>query len=142
MLDFDQPLDPSTAQNVSNYVIIGPGGRRDRIRSAVYDPTTQTVTLHPARRVNVHHNYKLTVIGVGPHAVSDSQGLLLDGKDTGIAGSNYHTIVNWKNVVLPKHRPPVSSQTSAIGRARLVQRRWITMPPHNRAAFMRPPGDR
>ncbi len=114
VLRFDQPLDPSTTQNVSNYVIIGPGGHRDRIRSAVYDPTTQTVTLHPARRVNLHHNYKLTVIGAGPNGVSDSQGLLLDGKNTGVPGSNYHTILNWKNVVLPKHIPPVSSRDSAF----------------------------
>ena len=55
VLTFDQALDPATAEDAHNYRIIGPHGRTIRVKSAVYDPTTLTVTLHPSRRINIHH---------------------------------------------------------------------------------------
>ena len=51
LLKFSTPLDPASAQDLSNYSLLGPIHRRGvhsdavRIESAVYDPATHTVTL-------------------------------------------------------------------------------------------------
>ena len=58
------------------------------------------MTLRPAERINLHHTYHLTVIGTGPGGMRNTQGVLLDGADTGSAGSNYTGTLNWRNVVL------------------------------------------
>jgi len=120
VLTFNQPLDPATAQDVNNYVIIDPLGHRVFINSAVYDPTTQTVSLHPARRMNFHYGYKLTVSGAQPGGVTDQQGLLLDGKNSGTPGSNYRTTVNRKNLVWPKSTPTVDQSFSTSSGQRSV----------------------
>ena len=113
VLYFNQSLRPAAAQKVNNYVIIDRQGHRVPIRRAVYDPTTQTVTLHPVRRLNFHYGYKLTVLGAGVGGVSNMQGRLLDGTSTGAPGSNYHAIVNRKNLVWPKSIPRLGNRLSA-----------------------------
>ena len=91
VLSFDQALDAVTAQNTKDYRITGPAGGVYRIRSAIYDPATLTVTLHPFRRINLHHRYKLIVVGTDPGGLTSAQGQLLDGADNGQPGSNYRT---------------------------------------------------
>ena len=81
VLSFDQALDAITAEDDANYRIIGPSGRALGIRSAVYDPATLTVTLHPIGRINIHHTYKLIVNGTAPHGLTNTTGELLDGAD-------------------------------------------------------------
>ena len=98
VLTFDQVLDAVTADDAKNYVIIGPHGRRIRVKSAVYDPANDTVTLHPSRRISVHYKYKLIVDGARVGGVANSQGTLLDGKSDGDPGSNYHTTLTWRNL--------------------------------------------
>ncbi len=100
VLTFSSGLDPTTAQDVRNYRILGPLGRRFAIGSAVYDPATHTVTLRPDEKINLHHDYQLTVIGTGPGGVASASGTLLDGDGDGSSGSNYAATLNWKNVVL------------------------------------------
>ena len=100
VLTFSSALDPTTAEDVRNYQIVGPAGRRIAIKSAVYDPTTNTVTLHPIKKINLHHNYQLTVMGSGPGNVASVFDTLLDGAGDGDSGSNYVATLNWKNVVL------------------------------------------
>jgi hypothetical protein len=100
VVSFNEALDPGSAVNVSNYRITNPHGRLVRIKSAVFDAETNTVTLRPAHRINLHHTYHFTVIGTGPYGVSNMQGQLLDGADTGTADSNYVGTLTWRNVVL------------------------------------------
>src|SRR5262249_30147727 len=73
---------------------------RVRIKSAVFDAATNSVTLRPAERINLHHTYRFTVIGAGSAGVRNMQGTPLDGADTGIPGSNYEGTLTWRNVVL------------------------------------------
>ena len=47
VLSFNDGLDPTSAQNLNNYKIVGPDGRAVRIGSAVFDPATNSVTLRP-----------------------------------------------------------------------------------------------
>ena len=99
VLSFNDGLDPASAQNLSNYKIVGPDGHAVRIGSAVFDDATNTVTLQPTRRINLHHTYRLTVIGTGPHGVTNTEGIPLDGANTGKPGSDYTGTLTWRNVV-------------------------------------------
>jgi Bacterial Ig-like domain (group 3)/Right handed beta helix region len=98
-LSFKDGLDPASAQNLSNFKIVGPDGHAVRIGSAVFDAATNTVMLHPTRRINLHHTYRLTVIGTGPHGVTNTEGIPLDGGNAGQPGSNYTGTLTWRNVV-------------------------------------------
>jgi hypothetical protein len=100
VLTFDEALDPASAASLRNYRLVDPHGRSVRISSAVFDAKTNTVTLRPAERINLHHTYHLTVIGTGPGGVRNAQGLLLDGTDGGTPDSNYNCSLTWRNVVL------------------------------------------
>jgi uncharacterized membrane protein len=110
VLTFSTTLDPARAQDVSNYQIVnrgGPGrggnriGKRIAVSSAIYDPTTLTVTLYPAEQLDVHNFYRLTVIGTAPNGLTDTTGLLLDGAGTGKPGSDFVTVISRKTLAGP-----------------------------------------
>ena len=105
-LTFDKPLDPTTAQDVGNYRITGPSGSRVRIASVSYDPIALTVTISPRGRLDLHHTYRLTVVGTPPTGVTDTAGNLLDGALTGHPGSNFVTTLTARNLVPAGPRPP------------------------------------
>jgi len=98
LINFNGPLDPTSAQNPSNYQILGPAGHRITVVSAIYDPATQTVTLVPAGRLNIHWKYRLTVNGTAPSGLTNPSGILLDGAGNGKPGSNYVTSITWRNL--------------------------------------------
>ena len=100
VVSFNEALDPVSAVNLNNYRITDPAGRSVRIRSAVFDAATNTVTLRPADRINLHHTYHLTLVGTGPGGIRNTQGELLDGANTGSADSDYTGTLTWRNVVL------------------------------------------
>ena len=93
VLTFSTALDPASAQNVANYRLSAVSGNKAGpaipITSAVYDPTTHTVTLHPAHRLNVHLHYVLVVNGSTPTGVAGATGILLDGQGNGVPGTDY-----------------------------------------------------
>ncbi len=97
-LNFNGPLDPTSAQNPSNYQILGPGGHRIRVVSAIYDPATQTVTLVPAVQLNLQRKYSLTVNGAAPAGLTNLSGVPLDGSGKGHVGSNYVASITRKNL--------------------------------------------
>ena len=111
VLSFNQPLDLAHAEDVNNYVIIDPHGRRVLIGLAVYDPAALTVTLHPARRLNFHYGYKLTVNGATRNGLANTEGLLLDGGHHGRPGGNYSTVLNRLNLVWPFATPKPKATT-------------------------------
>ena len=86
VLTFDAPLDPATAQNIANYQLLGPtdskSPARIPIESATYNPATDMVTLRLSERLNVHHPYQLTVVGLQTPA-----GGLLVGTDGSTGGT-------------------------------------------------------
>jgi hypothetical protein len=100
VLTFSAALDPARAEDVRNYRITDPAGRRVGIKSAVYDPVAHTVTLRPRSRIDLHHTYHLMVIGTGTGGVASVGHDLLDGARDGKAGSDYVTTLDWRNVVL------------------------------------------
>src|SRR5208337_3189598 len=98
LLYFNVPLDPTSAQNPLNYRILGPGGHRITVVLAIYDPATQTVTLVPAERLNIHWAYSLTVNGATPSGLTNPSGVPLDGSGKGHVGSNYVASITWRNL--------------------------------------------
>jgi hypothetical protein len=100
VLTFNQPLDPGTAEDVGNYVIIDRNGHRIRINRAVLDPARLMVTLHPAQRISTHHPYQLIVNDTGPRAVSNMSGQPLDSEDAGLQGRSVHVVLTWRQLVL------------------------------------------
>jgi hypothetical protein len=100
VISFNDPLDPISAVNLSNYRITNPTGQRVRIKSAVFDAATNSVNLHPAQRINLHHTYLFEVIGTGASAVRNTEGTLLDGAGNGTPSSNYSGTLTWRNAVL------------------------------------------
>ena len=90
VVSFNEALDPTSAVNPDNYRITDPAGRSVRIKSAVFDAETNTVTLRPADRINLHHTYQLTLVGTGPDGIRNTQGELLDGANTGKRRQQLH----------------------------------------------------
>jgi len=108
VLTFDQALDPTTAQDAKDYRIIGRRGRVVRVKSAVYDPTTLSVTLKPRQRLDIHNRYELIVDGSASGGVTNTRGQLLDGEKDGQPGSDYRASITWRNLVLD---PPLSKNS-------------------------------
>lgn len=108
VLTFNVDLDPATAQDPRAYFLgrnrkaggdafwdpLGlndPKASTDRIKlqSAMYDPTSRTVTLTPATPFNVFDKLRrIRVSGRGPTAVKDAAGVPLDGNGDAGPGGN------------------------------------------------------
>jgi hypothetical protein len=123
VLTFSRSLDPTRAQDVHNYRIVnlgGPGrdgnlvGQRIRVRSAIYDPATLTVTLYPAEQLDVHNFYRLTVVGTGPNGLTDKTGFLLDGVGKGQPGSNFVAVISRKTLAGPAPAPKPLAVPKAV----------------------------
>jgi hypothetical protein len=100
ILTFSQPMDPSSVQTMGNYLVAGRNrvGRFDpstasvAIRTAVYDPAAQAVTLFTRGRLNLHRDF-LLVVNANFAGLSSAQGIVLDGNSQGTAGGNFVTIL-------------------------------------------------
>ncbi len=74
LLYFNSPLNVASAQNASNYTIVGPRNHRIKVKRAVYDAATETVTPVPAAQSSIKTKYRLTVNGTGPSGVMSQSG--------------------------------------------------------------------
>jgi hypothetical protein len=113
VLTFDQALDSTTAQDAKNYRVIGPAGGIIGIKSAVYDPATLTVMLHPLHLISIHRRYELIVDGTAPRGLTNTRGQLLDGADKGQPASDYRASLTWRNLVLDPHWPRTSRKSKS-----------------------------
>jgi hypothetical protein len=98
VLTFGQALNPASAESLGNYSLYlvknrphnrPPKETLVKIKSAVYDPTTMTVTLTTKTKLNKTGVYSLTVSGTG---VTNLNGSPLAGSN-GVPGTNYTTIL-------------------------------------------------
>jgi Bacterial Ig-like domain (group 3)/IPT/TIG domain len=101
---FNDPLDPTSAENIANYTIAGPvhepghPSHRIHVGSAIFDSATNSVTLVPTARINIHQTYTLTINGTTPSGVTNTSGLLLDEVGNGQPGRNNVTSLTWRNL--------------------------------------------
>ncbi len=123
VLTFDQPLNPTAAQNVSNYTIVpmtGAGaGSPIALSSAVYNSSNDTVTLLTVNPVYLYATYQLTVNGTSPSGLSNTTGQFLEGQGTGHPGTNY--VTTFGESILAG--PDVTASMSRATRARIM-RTW------------------
>ncbi|HWE37650.1 MAG TPA: choice-of-anchor E domain-containing protein [Isosphaeraceae bacterium] len=100
VLTFDQAMNAAAAQDLNNYRLAEiarpePFGLfyhkpiNIPLKSATYDAAHQTVTLVAKQHLDVHRIYQLTVNGTTATGLTSTQGVLLDGADTGQPGSNF-----------------------------------------------------
>jgi autotransporter-associated beta strand protein len=110
VLTFSSALDPTPAEDVNNYQIVTMGGRGrngdlvghvTRVRAAVYDPESLTVTLYPSQRLDFHNDYRLTVDGGTPKGLMGATGVPLDSQGAGTPGRDDVMTLTWRNLVLP-----------------------------------------
>ena len=110
VITFNQDMNPTTTSNVNAYQILAPGpdrvpGTADDVNvpisSATYNAATRTVTLVPAHSLYLYDEYLLIVKGTGSNAVTDANGVALDGKANGQPGSDYMTTFGQQNLAGP-----------------------------------------
>jgi hypothetical protein len=104
VISFNGGLDANSAQTLSNYSLVGAASKHARgvhsinIGSAVYNATTNTVTLTLSQAAKVNSNWTLTIDGTSLSGVKNTSGAFLDGAGDGVAGSNYITTLTQKNL--------------------------------------------
>jgi uncharacterized repeat protein (TIGR01451 family) len=108
VLTFNRALDATAAQNLSNYRIKTAAGGRIKLKSAVYDDQTQTVTLRPEFRMNLHRRYSISINGSSSTGVEDVARELLDGTRSGTPGTDYQGVIIAKDLVITGKVPKVS----------------------------------
>jgi hypothetical protein len=121
---FNGPLAPSPAQNTSNYQIVGPGGHHIKISSAIYNSTTDAVTLVLAQQLVLRKNYRLTINGTTSSGLTNPEGLLLDGAGTGQPGSDFVTTVTKNNLAGSASQRPIAAVVRARARSLVVRAKF------------------
>jgi streptogramin lyase len=112
-LSFSAPLDPASATDLHNYVIVisnardhgHPRSRPLRIRGARYDAAAHTVTLTMRHRLPIRGYYHVTVLG----SLKGANGAFLNGSNE--PGTDYQALLHrfgrvtpTPNRALPHHR--------------------------------------
>jgi hypothetical protein len=121
VISFNTSLETPSAQDTSNYVIRKPNGARIRVRSAIYNPTTDAVTLVLAQRLNLRTSYSLKINGTPPTGVRGSNGALLDGAFTGMPGSDFVTTITQSDLAGSAGQRPVAAVRGAKANGLLVR---------------------
>jgi hypothetical protein len=125
VVTFSMPIDSARALNAANYRIVtmgGPGrggslrGHITRVSKVVYDPVTQTVTLHMAQRMDFHNFYRITIKGTAAGGIMGTGGAPLDGAGTSTSGSNFVGVISPKMLAGPSR---AAIRISRISEARV-----------------------
>ena len=121
VLTFSTALAPASAEDVANYRLNSISGHQlgpaIPIKNATYNPNAHTVTLHPAHRVYLFHQYRLLVNGSTPTGVTGATGLLLDGNGNGQPGSDFVTTFG-KTILAGPNVQVASAERSPLHRSR------------------------
>jgi hypothetical protein len=90
VVTFSGVVNPTLAENPKNYEIFRRSGERIPIKSATYNPATNSVTLITAVRLNVHHHFRLSILLPCPPGMPTSTVIIhFGGKDSLIGFHNH-----------------------------------------------------
>src|SRR5262249_38324272 len=90
IITFQGPVDPTRAENPGDYSLITPSGKTIPIKSATYNPATNSVTLVSAQRLNVHHHFRLSVVLPCPNNVNGGWSIIPFGGKGSLIGFHNH----------------------------------------------------
>ncbi|WP_435021367.1 Ig-like domain-containing protein [Tundrisphaera sp. TA3] len=122
-VQFNTALDPASAVDLSNYVLVSAGrdgrfGTRDDrrivLRSATYDPATRSVSLTTGTRINLNGKYQLTLRGSGANPLRGATGLAVDGNGDGIGGDDQ--LIRISKLTLAGRADTPASQREGLAR--------------------------
>jgi hypothetical protein len=108
-IEFSAAVNASGAESSSTYALIMAGkkgsftarnARAIKIRTAIYDVALDEVVLTPKKPFALTARVRLTINGSSPGGLQDSLGRLIDGSDTGQAGTNAVIVLSRKGVSL------------------------------------------
>ena len=114
VVDFSGPVNAAQADNVATYRLTTANGKGSftaknspvlKLRSAVFNPANDTVTITPKKAFALTKAVELTINGTAPSGLQDSTGQLIDGADNGTAGSNAVALIRRTGVTL---NPPAT----------------------------------
>jgi hypothetical protein len=90
VVTFSGVVNPTLAEDPKNYSVITRSGRRIPIKSATYNPATNSVTLIPAIRLNVHLHFRLSVLLPCPPGMATSTVIVPFGGKMSLIGFHNH----------------------------------------------------
>src|SRR5581483_5648767 len=97
VVTFNGPVNAAQADSVASYrlamanrkgVFAAKNSPAMALRSAVFNPANDTVTLIPRKALALASTVQLTINGTAPSGLKDSSGQLIDGDGNGTAGGN------------------------------------------------------
>jgi hypothetical protein len=116
VVNFNSPVTLASAEDASNYKIVGPGGHRIKVKSAVYDLGNNQVVLKVARRLPLLRRFTLTIAGTSSSGVASPAGMPLDGANTGSPGSDNVTSLTWRNFAGGADRAQTLARVNAMAK--------------------------
>ena len=128
VVNFSGPLNAAQAENVAAFRLATANGKGIftaknspvmKLRSAVFNPANDTVTLIPKKAFALTHPVQLTINGTPPLGLEDSSGQLIDGLGNGMAGGNAVAVIRHSAVTLNGGAPAAPVMVSS------------TPPPHH-----------
>ena len=123
VVDFSGPVNAAQADNVATYRLATANGKGSftaknspvvKLRSAVFNPANDTVTLIPKKAFALTKPVELTINGTAPSGLQDSSGRLIDGDDNGTAGSNAVAVIRRTGVTLNTVSPTAALASRVV----------------------------
>ncbi len=142
VVDFSGPVNAAEADSLATYRLVTANGKGSftaknspvlKLRSAVFNPANDTVTLSPKKAFALTKPVELTINGTAPSGLQDSSGQLIDGDDNGTAGSNAVALIRRTGVTLN----PVAPVAKAA-KDRFVLGRPVVVPPASASPVVAP----
>ena len=127
LVTFSGAVDATEAQETGIYRLVTPGKHGSftaknagsiKLRSAVYDAASDTVTLTPKKAFSLSKPVELTINGNPPSGLQDTFGRLIDGDDDGTPGGNAAAVLRRSGVVIERDRPRTIERRSDCFRPR------------------------
>jgi hypothetical protein len=118
VINLSGPVNAAQADALANFQLMGANARgsftarnstRIALRSAVFNPANDTITLIPRKAFALTRPVELTINGTSASGVQDSSGQLIDGDGDGTAGSNAVAVIRRNGVTLNPLAPAPAS---------------------------------
>jgi hypothetical protein len=109
VVNFSGPVNAADADAIATYRLATANGKGSftaknspvlKLRSAVFNPANDTVTLTPKKAFALTRAVELTIFGTAPPGLRNSSRLFIDGEGNGTAGSNAVVLIRRSGVTL------------------------------------------